>query len=151
MGNSVAGTWVSGAYVNDGSLNGNQTDTNANPGVYAAGGWNPEWWVNSWASPVQAYAFKSSKTTLTANTPHEWMPAFNNTGFQEGTNLSNLVIGQTGPYTSSNLNTAIVALYSPPSIPSGAKVVNYSSADTPSSVGANGSAVSPAIGASFRF
>ncbi len=117
------------AFVNDGSLG----NASGNPNALGA------WWATNPASPVQAYTTQSkSPYTIT-----QWPTAMNATGSSGGQSIAPLQIGNTGILSGTD-KSSFTALYSPPSVPSTAKLVNYnSSGGTTGTLGAASSAIQP--------
>ncbi len=146
------------ALVNGGGLVGNQTGQ-ANPGANnGAFGNTTQYWQTIAASPVQSYAGTSTHTSAGSNyykRPIEWPENFvgTNPAVTGGINTSPMVIGVAGsaPEASTDVASNFTAIYSPPTIPTNARLVTYS---TPTSYtvsslsSANGTAIQPGSGAS---
>ncbi len=144
-----------GALVNGGALVGNQNGA-ANPGANSGSfGAGLSYWQTLAASPVQAYAGTSTKSSSNGwyNKPIEWQENFSATGSQAGVNMAPMTIGVAGSAAESTSDAAhnFVAIYSPPSVPAGDRLVTYSSPTAftvGSTTAANGTAIPPGSGAS---
>ena len=143
------------ALVNDGNLvgnvNGNDANNNANPGAnngsYGAG---TQYWQTLAASPVQAYAGTSTKSSSSGyyKKAIEWPENFTATGAQAGVNTAPMTIGVAGSAaeTTSDLASNFTAIYSPPTVPANARLVTYSSPTSytvSSASTGNGTAIQP--------
>ena len=139
------------AEVNNGSLVGNQTGQ-ANPGANAGGfGNTTQYWQTLVASPVQAYAGTSTKSSSSGwyKKPIEWPENFATVpGATGGVNTSPMVIGYSGTAAETSIQQAnnFAGIYMTPTVPSSARLVTYSSPTAftvGSTTAANGTAIQP--------
>ena len=147
MGNGGLMNCINGAataYVNNGTLVGSQDCSGDNPGANS-GSHGEDWHGGTIAGPTGRPSKPMHSRTNRPPRQSSGLPP--SPALVRRTVAARAILsssGATGGYTSSNLGSAFTALFSPPTgLASTNRVVNYSNAGMPASVGANGSAVVP--------